>query len=86
MTPGRLALAWLLAQDDAVVPIAGSRTPAHIEENVAAAHLALDATTLEEVDTRLAGAQPGAGRCSTTERRRGAAKPYPGRSLVWLSR
>jgi aryl-alcohol dehydrogenase-like predicted oxidoreductase len=58
ISPGQLALAWLLAQDDAVVPIPGSRTPAHIQENIAAAHLALDTATLEEIDARLAGAQP----------------------------
>ncbi|WP_458246980.1 hypothetical protein [Streptomyces sp. MAI_2237] len=29
-------MAWLLHQDEHVVPIPGSRTPAHIAENLAA--------------------------------------------------
>jgi aryl-alcohol dehydrogenase-like predicted oxidoreductase len=37
ITPAQLALAWLLAQGDDVVPIPGSRTPSHIDENLAAA-------------------------------------------------
>ncbi|MGW2563768.1 aldo/keto reductase [Streptomyces sp. NPDC001514] len=49
ITPAQLALAWLLHQDDHVVPIPGSRTPAHIEENLAAARIALP----EDVLTRL---------------------------------
>lgn len=35
--PAQLALAWLLHQAPDVVPIPGSRTPAHIDENLAAA-------------------------------------------------
>lgn len=42
MTPAQLALAWLLRQYRAVVPIPGSRTPAHIAENAAAADVVLD--------------------------------------------
>ena len=34
LSPSRLALAWLLHQDPAVVPIPGSRSPAHIDDNV----------------------------------------------------
>ncbi|GGU30227.1 aldo/keto reductase [Streptomyces lavendofoliae] len=41
ITPAQLALAWLLDQDEHVVPIPGSRTPAHIRENLAAAHVRL---------------------------------------------
>ncbi|KIF75990.1 aldo/keto reductase [Streptomyces sp. 150FB] len=49
ITPAQLALAWLLHQDEHTVPIPGSRTPAHIEENLLAARVKLD----EEVATRL---------------------------------
>jgi aryl-alcohol dehydrogenase-like predicted oxidoreductase len=49
-TPGQLALAWLLAQGDHVVPIPGTRDAAHLRENVAAAHVALDAATCARVD------------------------------------
>ena len=42
-TPAQLSLAWLLAQGPHVVPIPGTTQIAHLEENVAAAELALDA-------------------------------------------
>ncbi|GLW53134.1 aldo/keto reductase [Kitasatospora phosalacinea] len=58
VTPGQLALAWLLYQDDHVVPIPGSRTPAHIAENQAAADLVLDAATLGRIDAALAEFAP----------------------------
>lgn len=61
LTPGQLALAWLLHQDDHVVPIPGSRTPAHIEENVAAARVELHQDTLARIDEILAGLAPEGG-------------------------
>ncbi len=53
ITPAQLALAWLLHQDPHVVPIPGSRTPKHIEENLAAAHVKLDADVLTRLDAIL---------------------------------
>ncbi|GHC73432.1 aldo/keto reductase [Streptomyces flavofungini] len=50
ITPAQLALAWLLHQDPNVVPIPGSRTPAHIEENLAAVRVDLDATVLARLN------------------------------------
>lgn len=50
LTPAQLALAWLLHRSPVVVPIPGSRTPAHIVENAAAAHVELDATAWDAVD------------------------------------
>ncbi|MGY1608572.1 MULTISPECIES: aldo/keto reductase [unclassified Geodermatophilus] len=61
LAPGQLALAWLLAQDPHVVPIPGSRTPAHVVENVEAARVALDAGTLRRVDAALAAFEPEGG-------------------------
>lgn len=58
VTPGQLALAWLLHQHPAVVPIPGSRTPDHIDENVASAHVDLHPDTLAEVGRLLAEATP----------------------------
>ena len=40
-TPAQLALAWLLAQGDDIVPIPGSRQRARVEENAGAAALTL---------------------------------------------
>ncbi|WP_317203037.1 aldo/keto reductase [Janthinobacterium sp.] len=40
-TPAQLALAWLLHQGAHIVPIPGARGVAHLEENAAAAELAL---------------------------------------------
>ena len=58
VTPGQLALAWLLHQHPAVVPVPGSRTPGHIDENIASARVDLHPDTLAEVDRLLAEATP----------------------------
>jgi len=38
----QVALAWLLQRSPVLVPIPGTSSPAHLEENVAAASLTLD--------------------------------------------
>lgn len=43
------------------LPIPGSRTPAHIDENLDAARIDLHADTLEAVDRLLAAAAPAGG-------------------------
>jgi aryl-alcohol dehydrogenase-like predicted oxidoreductase len=53
ITRAQLALAWLLRADPAlpaIVPIPGTRTPARVDENVAAARIALDADTLARLE------------------------------------
>jgi aryl-alcohol dehydrogenase-like predicted oxidoreductase len=45
----QLALAWLLAQGEHIVPIPGTRTPQRVEENVGAAELTLTPTDLERI-------------------------------------
>ena len=40
-TPGQVALAWLLAQGDDIVPIPGTKRISYLEENVAADGLQL---------------------------------------------
>jgi aryl-alcohol dehydrogenase-like predicted oxidoreductase len=42
-------LAWLLAQGDDIVPIPGTRNPRRLEENVAAADVALSDADLSRV-------------------------------------
>jgi aryl-alcohol dehydrogenase-like predicted oxidoreductase len=41
VTPGQLALAWVLAQGEDVVPIPGTKHVAHLEENAAASRIEL---------------------------------------------
>jgi aryl-alcohol dehydrogenase-like predicted oxidoreductase len=45
----QLALAWLLAQGENIVPIPGSRNPERVAQNVAAAELSLSAADLDRV-------------------------------------
>jgi len=49
-TPAQVALAWTLAQGPHVVPIPGTRNPAHLDENLAAADVVLDDATLARLD------------------------------------
>jgi aryl-alcohol dehydrogenase-like predicted oxidoreductase len=49
-TPGQLALAWVLAQGDDVVPIPGTKRVAYLEENVGAADVHLSADDLAALD------------------------------------
>jgi len=49
-TPGQLALAWLLAQGDDIVPIPGTKHRRYIEENVGALNVTLSGAELEELD------------------------------------
>ncbi|WP_235735254.1 aldo/keto reductase [Nocardioides alcanivorans] len=49
-TPGQLALAWVLAQGDDVVPIPGTKRVAYLEENVGAAELHLTSDDLKALE------------------------------------
>jgi aryl-alcohol dehydrogenase-like predicted oxidoreductase len=49
-TPAQVALAWLLAQDERVIPIPGTTKVERVEENAGAAQLVLDADDLAELD------------------------------------
>ena len=49
-TPSQLALAWLLARSPVVLPIPGTSKVKHLEENVAAVELKIDANTMQELD------------------------------------
>jgi aryl-alcohol dehydrogenase-like predicted oxidoreductase len=50
VTPGQLALAWVLAQGDDVAPIPGTKRVRYLEENVGAAGITLSADDLAELD------------------------------------
>lgn len=49
-TRAQVALAWLLAQAPTVLLIPGTSSPAHLEDNLAAADLVLDQTAIETLD------------------------------------
>ena len=48
-TPGQLAIAWLLGRSPVVLPIPGTASVGHLEENVAAAELKLEPQELERL-------------------------------------
>jgi pyridoxine 4-dehydrogenase len=48
-TPSQVALAWLLARSDVMLPIPGTASLEHLEENVAAAGLRLSPAELEQI-------------------------------------
>jgi pyridoxine 4-dehydrogenase len=49
-SPAQLALAWLLRRSPVVLPIPGTKSVSHIEENAAAAEIVLDDATYAELD------------------------------------
>jgi aryl-alcohol dehydrogenase-like predicted oxidoreductase len=49
-TPAQVALAWVLAQGQRVVPIPGTKTPRYLAENAGAADIRLSAADLAELD------------------------------------
>ncbi len=51
--PGQVALAWLLAKGEDVVPIPGTKRRTYLEDNVAAADLALSADEVARLDAAL---------------------------------
>jgi aryl-alcohol dehydrogenase-like predicted oxidoreductase len=56
VSPAQIALAWLLAQGDDIVPIPGSKRRATLEDSMAAVNVALSAADLDALD---AAAPPG---------------------------
>jgi aryl-alcohol dehydrogenase-like predicted oxidoreductase len=49
-TPGQLALAWLLAQGEDIIPIPGTKRRKYLEENVAALQVKLTAEDLRRIE------------------------------------
>jgi len=50
VTPGQLALAWLLAQGQDIVPIPGTKRRAYLEENIGAIRIRLSADDLRRIE------------------------------------
>ncbi|HEY6671090.1 MAG TPA: aldo/keto reductase [Solirubrobacterales bacterium] len=53
ITPAQLALAWVLAQGDDIVPIPGTKRRKYLEENAAAADVELTEEDLARIDDEL---------------------------------
>jgi aryl-alcohol dehydrogenase-like predicted oxidoreductase len=49
-TPAQLALAWLLAQSEDIVPIPGTKQRRYLEQNLGALDIELSATDLEQIE------------------------------------
>jgi aryl-alcohol dehydrogenase-like predicted oxidoreductase len=49
-SPAQLALAWLLAQGEHIIPIFGTRQPEHLDDNAGAAAVSLDPRTVARLD------------------------------------
>ncbi|MET1005989.1 MAG: aldo/keto reductase [Propionibacteriaceae bacterium] len=54
VTPGQVALAWLLAKSPSIVPIPGSRRPHRVTENLRAVEVSLTADEVADIDARSA--------------------------------
>lgn len=54
--PSQLALAWLLRRSPVMLPIPGTSSVSHLEENTASALLELDDATMDELDHQAARA------------------------------
>ncbi len=50
VTPAQLAIAWLLQRGDDIVPIPGSKSIAHLEENAAAVNIELTRDEMARID------------------------------------
>jgi aryl-alcohol dehydrogenase-like predicted oxidoreductase/ribosome-associated protein YbcJ (S4-like RNA binding protein) len=50
ITPGQLALAWVLSRGEDIVPIPGTKRRSYLEENVVAAEIELSAEELERIE------------------------------------
>jgi aryl-alcohol dehydrogenase-like predicted oxidoreductase len=53
ITPAQLALAWVLAQGDDIVPIPGTKRRKYLEENAAAAEVELTGDDLQRIDAEV---------------------------------
>jgi aryl-alcohol dehydrogenase-like predicted oxidoreductase len=53
ITPAQLALAWVLARGDDIVPIPGSRRLEAVKENIAAVNIQLTVSEIAEIESNL---------------------------------
>jgi aryl-alcohol dehydrogenase-like predicted oxidoreductase len=53
ITPGQLALAWVLARGEHIVPIPGTKRVSYLEENLAAAEVTLSEQEVREISAAI---------------------------------
>jgi aryl-alcohol dehydrogenase-like predicted oxidoreductase len=53
VTPAQLALAWVMAKGEDIVPIPGTKSPKRLEENAGAADVKLSAADVKELDNAI---------------------------------
>jgi aryl-alcohol dehydrogenase-like predicted oxidoreductase len=63
-TPAQIALAWLLAQKPWIVPIPGTRSLEHLDENLRAINVSLTKEDLTEIEAALKAIRVHGGRMS----------------------
>jgi aryl-alcohol dehydrogenase-like predicted oxidoreductase len=64
VSSAQIALAWVLAQGEDIVAIPGTRTRHHLEENIAAATVKLDAQALRDLNEAFSNSQVSGNRVS----------------------
>lgn len=52
--PGQIALAWVLAKGDNIIPIPGTKRRTYLEENLAAATITLSTSQMQALDAAMA--------------------------------
>ena len=68
-TAVQISLAWLLAQKPFIVPIPGTRSVAHLHENLRAVDVQLTPADLREIETALAKVKVHGGRMNEEQMR-----------------
>lgn len=66
-TPAQISLAWLLAQKQFIVPIPGTRSVTHLQENLGALNIQLTAPDLAEMESAFAKIQIHGGRMNSMQ-------------------
>src|SRR5206468_4058585 len=70
VTPAQLALAWVLAQGDDIVPIPGTKRVRYLEENMGALSVTLTARDLKNIAARRARGISGSSRFAESKCRK----------------
>jgi aryl-alcohol dehydrogenase-like predicted oxidoreductase len=81
-TPSQLALAWVLARGDTVVPIPGTRSIAHLEENLRALNVVLDDAAVNRVSAIFEGSAIRGARYTAPNQAQVDTEVLPGEELA----